>query len=111
MFARRCSCAHRSIILAARPVAGAANRRTMPTPFSRSPLADHGRIARSTTLASLFEKEPDRVERLAFEWRDWRLDLSKERLPLPAWRALVDHAEASGLAHWRDALFAGEKVN
>ncbi|HJU21044.1 MAG TPA: glucose-6-phosphate isomerase [Casimicrobiaceae bacterium] len=69
------------------------------------------RRLRATTLAELFAQGPDRASALTFDWNDWRLDISKERVDQPLLEALLRVAEASNLPHWIAALFAGEKIN
>ncbi|MBC7985697.1 MAG: glucose-6-phosphate isomerase, partial [Sphingomonadaceae bacterium] len=63
------------------------------------------------TLAELFESDPDRVARLAFEacgiWFDW----SKTHLDPDLLASFEALAAARGLAGARDALFAGGIVN
>ena len=85
---------------------------------SRSPhtqqwkaLAAHFEKVRTQSLRDLFEKEPDRVERLTFEAGDLWLDLSKNRVTRETMRLLLDLAAASGLAGFRDAMFQGERIN
>jgi glucose-6-phosphate isomerase len=74
-------------------------------------LAAHARSLANANLADLFARDPSRVPRLALEWGDWLVDLSKERLTPSALEALLAHAESIGAPHWVDALFAGERVN
>ncbi|HEY3583644.1 MAG TPA: glucose-6-phosphate isomerase [Casimicrobiaceae bacterium] len=74
-------------------------------------LAAHARRLRASRLADLFAHEPNRANALAFDWNDWRVDISKERIDAGALAALVRAAEAIGLPHWIAALFAGEKIN
>ena len=62
-------------------------------------------------LSGLFARDPARVAGLTLTWDDWYVDLAKERLTPGALALLVAHAEACNLAHWIDALFAGEKLN
>lgn len=83
------------------------------TPPSSAPqdLADERRALAGTTLATLFARDPQRFERLAFAWDDWLVDLSKERLVPATLQQLVAHADAADLPGWIAALFAGEKLN
>ena len=69
------------------------------------------RTLAATTIASLFERDRERVERLTWTWEGFRVDLSKERITREAMAGLCAHAEDAGLARWVAALFAGEKVN
>ena len=79
-----------------------------PAPDNLERLA---RSLRATTLAELFRRSPDRASALTFDWNDWRLDISKERIDEPLLEALLHTAEAANLPHWIAALFAGEKIN
>ena len=76
-----------------------------------SDLGRERRLLASSTLALLFARDPNRFARLSFEWDDWLLDVSKERLGEETLPLLVAHANECGLAGWIAALFAGEKVN
>jgi len=66
---------------------------------------------RGTTLAELFARDPQRTARLTFRWRDWHVDIAKERLTPDVIEHLIEHAIEIGLPRWIDALFAGEKLN
>ena len=81
------------------------------TPALPEPLVAAARTLRSTPLATLFERDRDRARRLTLAWNDWRIDLSRERLTPEVLGGLADHARASGLRRWIEAMFAGEKVN
>ena len=85
----------------------------MPTdPDSPSAaLVERGRLLRATTLAELFARDPARVAALTFEWNDWLVDLSKERIDVETLGRLLRVAEAANLSNWISALFAGEKIN
>jgi len=74
-------------------------------------LAQARRALAGTTLAELFARDPNRFQRLSFEWDGWLLDLSKERLGEDTLALLVAHADSAGLPGWIAALLAGEKVN
>ncbi|MBV8687271.1 MAG: glucose-6-phosphate isomerase [Alphaproteobacteria bacterium] len=67
--------------------------------------------AESRTLKSLFDAEPDRVERLAVEEAGLRFDFSKTHLDRDLVAAFQRLAEEQDLAGARDALFAGAIVN
>ncbi len=82
----------------------------MSSPIPES-LADHARSLRSVTLGELFARDPARARALALHWGEWRLDFSKERLTPAALSALLHYAGSIGVAHWRTALFAGERIN
>jgi len=69
------------------------------------------RTLAATPLASLFERDPRRVERLTFAWEGFRADLAKERITPEVLAGLCAYGSASGIERWIAALFAGEKVN
>lgn len=76
-----------------------------------SSLSDHaGRLA-AASIARLFDADPERCARLMPEACGLTLDLTRQRLDGPALAALIAHAEASGLADRRSALFAGAAIN
>ena len=74
-------------------------------------LAERARVLRATRLVDLFARDRARASELSFEWSDWLIDVSKERIDKAALGALVRVAEAANLASWINALFAGEKIN
>ena len=74
-------------------------------------IRDAARALRRERIVDLFAADPERVSRLTFEWERWRIDVSKERLTGDALALLIAHADTCNLAHWIDALCAGEKVN
>ncbi|WP_156678842.1 glucose-6-phosphate isomerase [Sphingomonas profundi] len=63
------------------------------------------------SLATLFEREPDRLSRLVVEEAGLRFDFAKTHLDAALLPAFVGLAEAAGFAARRDALFAGDIVN
>ena len=62
-------------------------------------------------LEALFEAEPDRLSRFAFEAAGIYFDWSKTHLDQARVAEFAERAEAAGFAAARDALFAGEIVN
>ena len=74
-------------------------------------LADHRREFAGRTLASLFAADAARFDAMSFAFDGWCVDVSKERLTPRTLSLLAAHAEALGLPAWRDAMFAGERVN
>lgn len=74
-------------------------------------LLAHARALAGTPLAELFAQDASRAARLALEWSDWRIDVSKERLTPDALDALVAHAESAGVRAWIEAQMNGERVN
>jgi glucose-6-phosphate isomerase len=81
-----------------------------PAPLS-DVLTDCARRLSSTTLLELFAHDADRAKTLTFDWNDWLVDVSKERIDEPALAALLRAAESANLPHWIAALFAGERIN
>ncbi|MGA8247299.1 MAG: glucose-6-phosphate isomerase [Nocardioides sp.] len=62
-------------------------------------------------LRGWFDAEPDRVERLTFTAADLHVDLSKSFLHGDVLPALLALADEVGVAHRRDAMFAGRHIN
>jgi len=81
---------------------------TLPLP---DPLRAAARSLAATPLATLFERDPRRVERLTFAWEGFRVDLAKERITPEVVAELCAYASDAGVERWIAALFAGEKVN
>ena len=81
------------------------------TPALPEPLVAAARALTATTLADLFERDPDRNRALSLAWGDWRVDLSRERLTGEVLASLAGYARECGLDRWIEALFAGERVN
>ncbi len=67
--------------------------------------------AKAETLSVLFEKEPERAQRLSLEVAGLFLDVSKTHLSPMVEAALQGLLAASGFESRRAALFAGEVVN
>ena len=74
-------------------------------------LAPAAHALAATPLATLFARDPARVERLCYTFEAIRVDLSKQRITPEALALLVAHAEAIGLPRWIAALLSGEKIN
>jgi glucose-6-phosphate isomerase len=66
---------------------------------------------RSTHLRELFDRDPQRAQRLSIEACGLYLDYSKQRIDDGALAALLRLAEARALPRWREQLFAGAPVN
>ncbi len=62
-------------------------------------------------LLSLFEQEPDRLQRLTLEVAGLRFDMSKTHLSAALLAQLPDLAREAALPQARDRLFSGEIVN
>ncbi|PTQ07310.1 glucose-6-phosphate isomerase [Sphingomonas oleivorans] len=69
------------------------------------------RAVAATPLVTLFDQEPDRLSRLAFDEAGIRFDYSKTHLSAELIDAYVALAEAQDFAGKREALFAGKLVN
>ena len=74
-------------------------------------LLAHARALAGTPLTQLFAQDPSRAARLALDWGEWRIDVSKERVTPDALAALVAHAESVGVRAWIEAQMSGERVN
>ncbi|MCR5877757.1 glucose-6-phosphate isomerase [Phenylobacterium sp. J367] len=67
--------------------------------------------ARVRRIASLFDREPDRLAKLTVDAAGLTLDLSKQPWSLGDLAEALDLARASGLEAARERLFAGETMN
>ncbi len=76
-----------------------------------SQLETLARAGADTHLRDRFARDPARGERLRFEGAGVRLDLSLQRLDDAVLAALQRLASERGLEAWREALFAGERIN
>jgi glucose-6-phosphate isomerase len=65
----------------------------------------------TATLAELFAGDPARADTFLFEAGDLRVDVAKQPVDEALLAALIDWAEAAGVAARRDAMFAGEHIN
>ena len=66
---------------------------------------------RERTLAADFAEDPQRAQRLRAEAPGLALDYSRQRVGAQTLRLLAQLAAERGLERWRDALFAGERIN
>ncbi len=66
---------------------------------------------RAVRIETLFEAEPDRVERLTLEAAGLWLDLSKQAFTREGLEACLALAEACDVPAWKRALFGGAAVN
>jgi glucose-6-phosphate isomerase len=62
-------------------------------------------------LRAWFDADPRRTDRLSFQAADLHVDLSKSLLDEDVLAALLDLADQVGVAHRRDAMFAGQHIN
>jgi glucose-6-phosphate isomerase len=74
-------------------------------------LAAHAAEMKSTTLRTLFQKDPSRGTRLTAETSGIFLDYSKNRITDETLKLLFDLAKQSGLKEHTEAMFTGEKIN
>jgi glucose-6-phosphate isomerase len=74
-------------------------------------LATHHTEIKDLHLRKAFADDPDRAERFSVERGGLFLDYSKNRINDETVRLLLQLAEERGVAPWRDAMFAGEKIN
>ncbi len=74
-------------------------------------LQDEAASLRDVSLRDLFQREPDRGERMVVEAGDLYLDYSKNRLTGQTLGRLLDLAASRGLRDHIDRMFAGEHIN
>ena len=74
-------------------------------------MAERQQHGTAKTLRQLFEAEPDRLSRLAFNLAGIYFDWSKTHLDNASIERFLERAEQMGFAAARDALFGGEIVN
>lgn len=74
-------------------------------------LEEHFEEIKSNHLKTLFEKDPDRGQRLVIKDEGIYFDYSKHRITDKTLDLLLRLAEERGLEARRDAMFAGEKIN
>ncbi|MCX8017844.1 MAG: glucose-6-phosphate isomerase, partial [Rhodocyclaceae bacterium] len=85
------------------------------TPILTTPawqdLARHADGLREVHLRTLFETDPARFARLSVRWRDWLLDLSKQRLVAETLPLLAGLWHAADVPGWSAKMRAGEHIN
>ncbi|MEL6981229.1 MAG: glucose-6-phosphate isomerase, partial [Actinomycetota bacterium] len=74
-------------------------------------LAEHANALEGTTLAQLFDADPDRAEQFTVEAAGLYVDFSKNRLTAETRDLLVELATAADVPGRRDAMFAGARIN
>src|SRR5438445_1825403 len=74
-------------------------------------LEQNAEALRETHLRDLFAADPERGERFSLEAEGLFLDYSKNRITAETIQLLLELAQERGVAHRRDAMFAGEKIN
>ncbi len=68
-------------------------------------------LPRPGHLSELFVGDPERGRRYVLEVADLRVDYSKQRVDDAIVAALLEVADAAGIAQRRDAMFAGAHIN
>jgi len=74
-------------------------------------LEAHYVTLRDTHMRRLFADDPGRFDRFSLSLDGLLLDYSKNRITPETMDLLVDLARTAGVERWRDAMFAGEKIN
>ena len=62
-------------------------------------------------LRDLFAQDEARFAHFSVEIDGLLVDYSKQRIDRPSLASLIDLAKSAQLEHWRDRMFAGEKIN
>ena len=74
-------------------------------------LASHHQKMRDVHMRALFAQDPGRFQRYSIEVGDLFLDYSKNRVTDETMALLFALARQAEIEKWRDAMFAGEKIN
>ena len=74
-------------------------------------LANHHQKMRDVHMRTLFAEDPGRFQRYSIELGDLFLDYSKNRVTDETLKLLYGLARQADVEKWRDAMFAGEKIN
>ncbi|WP_119679150.1 glucose-6-phosphate isomerase [Indioceanicola profundi] len=74
-------------------------------------LARHRQELQGASLRDLFAADPQRFDAFTIRLDGMLLDWSKNRVTAETVRLLTDLARDRGLEGWRDAMFAGERIN
>ena len=86
-------------------------RKITPDCPARQILFEHAERLRSVHTMEMFAADPDRFDRLSFEFGGLFMDLSKNHLDVDTFLSLVELARTTGVEKWRDRMFSGEPVN
>jgi glucose-6-phosphate isomerase len=62
-------------------------------------------------LRDLFAEDPQRFHRFSLELEGLLVDYSKQRVDEAALNDLLALARSTGVEHWRDRMFAGDRIN
>ena len=65
----------------------------------------------SPTLLALFQQDPQRAHYFTIEAAGLSVDFSRTHITHQVLQALEAQAQSAQLAHWRGAMFQGEKIN
>ncbi|MFC2124916.1 glucose-6-phosphate isomerase [Bacteroidota bacterium] len=63
------------------------------------------------SMTSLFEKDPDRVEKFSYRFEDILVDYSKNRITEETMKLLMKLAEETKVKEAIESMFTGEKIN
>ena len=74
-------------------------------------LQEHHATVKDLHMRDLFAADPQRFQRFSIRLDDLLLDYSKNRITPDTMAHLVAVAQERGVAEYRDAMFAGEKIN
>ncbi|HEX3334098.1 MAG TPA: glucose-6-phosphate isomerase, partial [Acidimicrobiales bacterium] len=81
------------------------------TPEWKALSAHFDESGRNLVLRELFERDPQRADRLSATAADLVLDYSKHRVTDETLRLLMEVARTAGVEERRDAMFAGKHIN
>ncbi|MDA7797482.1 glucose-6-phosphate isomerase [Flavobacteriaceae bacterium] len=91
-------------------------RKTLPnTPLTENPswnaLIVHQQEIAQTSIETHFKNEPNRLDYTSFDWEDFYVDVSKNRIDKKGLELLLDLAKESGLSEAIQAQFSGAAIN
>lgn len=87
------------------------NRQPITASYEWSKLGDYAAKNQDMNLRDLFANQPGRAGDLSFKVGPLYVDLSKNLIDEKGLRLLIGLATAAGLEDYRNAMFAGEKIN
>lgn len=87
------------------------NETTLPEKAEWKALAEHFEEIKNVHLRDLFDRDPQRAEKMSLEACDLFLDYSKNRITEETLEKLVALARACGLKDSIEAMFTGVKIN
>lgn len=87
-------------------------QRTNPTGTAAwNQLTEHFKSIKSTHLKELFAEDPDRAKKLSFEWEDFYVDFSKNRINDRTLELLINLAKELNLSEAIEKQFSGDLIN